>query len=1005
MRHPNSRLRLALGVSAVAVAAALVVTQPALAQATATLQGHVASASAGTTVTATDTVTGQSVNGTVAADGSYVIVGLRPSTYHVTAGNASEDVSLPVGVTTTLDLDAAGATTTVTVVGRPRRDVHTAEIATSVSQKQMENLPQNDRNFLNFAALAPGVSVSTGNKTFQAGGVGPDQVNVFIDGQSYKNQTAHGGVAGQAFTPGNPFPQLAVQEFKVDSQNFKAEFEQAGSAIIQAVTKTGGDEYHGDAFVEYTNKDMEARPYFDRPGNANNPNGTNPKPDYKRYQYGFDIGGPIIKNVLHFYAAGEVNDTTNPSTAVNLSDSTIPSAIKTAENGSFAAPFKQTLLFGKLTWYVNDADTLNLSGFGRQEDNNIDYGGQRTRSGARNVRSNEIEGLLEWNHRGANFLNEMSLAYQDSQIGTPDLTDGPQLSLYNGTGAITVDPMTGLTSLNTGGDVADMGAQNFTQNSGQKLYTLKDNITFTSFDWHGSHVIKAGFKYAKTTLSRAENNNTNGTYNYLAIDYSGTSTDPSSSIPFSASLNVMAPTTFHANNDNVGLFIQDDWTVNEHLTYNLGLRWDYESNMMNNKFVTPTAIVDALAAYTNWTAAGIDYHDYVSTGHNRKPFTGAFQPRLGVTYDVNGDRDMVFFAGWGRYYDRDVFLSGQIETVQDTAERIVTANFCGAAGLPTCDDVKAPLGQEDNGRIQWTSALKDPNALRQVLLANGTGGSVWLLNNKTKVPYSDNFDIGFRKRVGDATWSVSYQQNMSYHVFQYVRGNRLPDGTFTSKGDQWTEDNFPIQGQLPGFSGKLNIGESNGKSRYNAIFITVDKPYTKASHYGYTGALTIADSKSTGSELGADEYFEGPHQNTFGWNHSLGVSKYRFVGTGIVDGPWQTTISATLTLATGTPFGSVIGGIPGPAENPGIPIVNLGGVYFPKGLAYQELDARIAKDFTLPNGNVITLDGQVYNLFDHVNRAYSAWGAGSNWGGGAPLLENSTQGPARTFQVGLKYKF
>ncbi len=173
----------------------------------------------------------------------------------------------------------------------------------------MENLPQNDRNFLNFAALAPGVSVSTGNKTFQAGGVGPDQVNVFIDGQSYKNQTAHGGVAGQAFTPGNPFPQLAVQEFKVDSQNFKAEFEQSGSAIIQAVTKSGGTEFHGSVFEEYQNKDMIGQPFFQR---------GSPKPAYRRDQYGFDFGGPIIKNVLHFYVSGEVNDTANPSTDVVL---------------------------------------------------------------------------------------------------------------------------------------------------------------------------------------------------------------------------------------------------------------------------------------------------------------------------------------------------------------------------------------------------------------------------------------------------------------------------------------------------------------------------------------------------------------------------------------------------------------------------------------------------------------------------------------------------------------
>ncbi len=104
----------------------------------------------------------------------------------------------------------------------------------------------------------------------------------------------------------------------------------------------------------------------------------------------------------------------------------------------------------------------------------------------------------------------------------------------------------------------------------------------------------------------------------------------------------------------------------------------------------------------------------------------------------------------------------------------------------------------------------------------------------------------------------------------------------------------------------MNIGASDGKSRYDAIFITVDKPYSKQSHYGYTGALTIADSKSNGGELGSDEFFTGPDQNTFGYQHSLGVSKYRFVGTGIVDGPWETTLSGTLTLATGTPFGSAM---------------------------------------------------------------------------------------------------
>ncbi len=757
----------------------------------------------------------------------------------------------------------------------------------------------------------------------------------------------------------------------MSSQNFPAEFDQSGSAIISAVTKTGGTEFHGDVFTEFQNKDMTGRPYFDRPGHANNPTGANAKPDYKRYQYGADIGGPIIKNVLHFYAAAEVVDQTSPSIAVNVNSET-PSAIAAAVNGSFPTTFKQTLLFGKLTWFATDADKVDFSIFNRDEDNLIDFGGVRAQTGARNVTGTTKNIQAEWTHRADNYLNEFSIAYQDASTQTPVQNPGPEYYL---------------TTTTSGGDQAILGGNNFSQESGQKLWTVKDNVTFSTFDWHGSHVVKTGIKVTSGDLSRNESNNVYGTYYYVAADYTGTATDPGASIPYKADINLTPPTTFTSSNTQVGLFIQDTWTVGDHWTYNLGLRWDYETNAMNNKFVTPDAVATALRNYANWQAAGINAEDYISNGSNRDAFTGAFAPRLGVSYDVYGDRSLVFFGGWGRYYDRDTYLSGQIESVTQTNQKLLTVSF---------SDPTAAV------YLPWKDAYKDPDALRTDAQALGIGGAVWALNNKTKTPYSDNLTIGFRKRIGAMNLSVSAQHNMSYNVFQYVRGNRLPDGTYTSQGDGWTEDTFPASGILPGFSGKLNIGASDGKSRYNALFVTVDKPYTKASKYGYTAALTLADSVSNGGELGSDEYFTGPSQSTFGYNHSLGVDKLRFVGTGIVSGPWDTTISATLTLASGQPFGSVV--FPAGAPEAACCIVNLGGVYFPEDkMAYQQLDMRIAKDFTLPNGNVITADAQVYNLFDHVNRLYSAWGAGS--GSPATLEENSTQGPARTFQVGLKYKF
>src|SRR5690349_8904606 len=154
---------------------------PAFAQPTASIRGE--GLTPGATVTATDTVTGRAVTTTVNPDGTFVIPGLRPSTYRVEGVGAAQDVELPVGQTITIDSapEPAPAATTgaggeIVVRGRRnRQEVRSATVGQSVSQFQIENLPQNDRNFLNFAALAPGVIVSpdvgTNNKKIQAGGV------------------------------------------------------------------------------------------------------------------------------------------------------------------------------------------------------------------------------------------------------------------------------------------------------------------------------------------------------------------------------------------------------------------------------------------------------------------------------------------------------------------------------------------------------------------------------------------------------------------------------------------------------------------------------------------------------------------------------------------------------------------------------------------------------------------------------------------------------------------
>lgn len=977
------RMNIARGISAAALAAALTIGSPASAQTTSTLQGHVEGAAPGSTVTVTDTVTGRSVTATVNAEGNYIVVGLRPSTYRVqVAGGEEETVVLPVGQTVTYDLGGApeaadaGTGTEVVVTGkRDRAETRTATVTTNVSQAQIENLPQNDRNFLNFAALAPGVNVSpsAGNRRIQAGAVSADNTNVFIDGLSLKNPVNHGGVAGQNFSKGNPFPQSAVQEFKVDTQNFKAEYEQAGSAIITAVTKTGGDEFHGGAFAEWQPKSFIGRPYFDRPGNANNPNGTTPKPDYNRWQYGADLGGPILPGLLHFFAAFEATDQKLPSQSVTLQPGdNIPGGVANQFNGSYPQDFKQRLYFGKLSLFATAQDTINASVFLRRESNLADFGGNAVPEHGRTLNSNIDLYQVEWAHRGDDWLNEFTVAYNTVQNGTPRVSDDPEIVLTRG-------PAIG------SGEVAFLGGNSFIQNDRQKTYTVKNNVTF----FGGAHVIKAGAKVSFNRYERTEDFRNNGTFYYNAATFA----DPAVQIPTGARISTVPVDAAVANNTQIGLFLQDDWTPDDHWTFNLGLRWDLETNAKNENFVTPAKIAAALMNYPGWKAAGIDPGDYISTGDNRKPFWGAIQPRLGVSYDVNGDRDLIFFAGAGRYYDRPLFITAGIETIKSYYQSISTLEFCNGTGVTT----------PAVGCIPWSESYRNIDALRAAAIAQGTGGDVWLLNNDTKLPFSDQFNIGIRKRFGAIQTSITYSHIRSHNIFQFVRGNRLPDGSYTSQGDQWIQDNFPAIGQLPGFQGKLNIGANDGKAVYNALYITAEKPFTGNAKWGFTAALTLqAPRTNVAQELGSDEFFNGPRQDAYGWQWVQGTERYRFVGSGIVRGPFDTVLSGTLTLGSGPAFGNIIFKA-NPPEN-ACCYGNLGGRFFPKEtFAYSNLDLRIAKNFHMPWGHDFEVSFAAFNVFDTVNRNYTAWGAGS--GENPTFEENGTVGNARSFQVGAKYRF
>jgi hypothetical protein len=999
----SNKRQLASGISVIAIAAALTVATPAYAQVEfGAIQGHVEGASAGTQVVAVDTHTGQRGSGTVNAQGDYEIFGLRPSTYTVTVqGKQPQSATVLIGQTVNVDfVSARTATGAIVVTGRrSAQPTQPQTVATNITTAQIENLPQNQRNFLSFAALAPGVQLisPSGAQQLQAGALAPQNANLLLDGISFKNPVNHGGFFGQNFGLGNPFPQIAIQEYQLQTQNFGAENGQSASALLTAITKTGGNEFHGSAFIEYQPKAFIEKGHFQ----------TGPKPKYEREQFGGEFGGPIIPGKLTFYLAAEGTHYSLPGLTGNVTQP-IPQNIAAEVNVTHPIKFDQGLYFGKLTWFATDRDTVNLSAYVRRENNPSDIDANAVASHGRTILTHENHYQAQWKHSQGDFLNFLNIAYDKATQSTPSVGTGPEYLL---TQAADFNP------------IVQLGAHFFTQGDTEKYWVVKDDATLR----HGDHTFKAGGQVTFFDLSRSVSDHFNGSY-YVLNPGAIPTFDITTAAPYGARINTQPTSTISGKDTQVGLYISDEWKPDIHWTVNAGLRWDFESNANNKNYVTPAAIATALRNYPGWAARGIDPEDYISNGHNRKPFYGAFQPRLGISYDVHGDRDLVLFGGAGRYYDRSLFIEGVIESLTNS-NNVVTVGGTGSAFATACASASPP------------AYCHDPEALRTFLQGQGTGGSVWVLPNKLKLPYSDQLDLGVRKRFGDITATLTYSHVESHHLFMFARANFFENGWFTrvlqrdaagnvtgctNGGDAWIWDNVssslpgvpasvcPAQnGQLPGFSGKLNRGLDNGKARLDAIYLQIEKPFTDTSRWGFTEAVTLQRARSNvAQELNSDEFYNGTGFGVYGWNYVNGVEKWRSVTSANWRAPWGITLSGILTLSSGPSFGHIQApwnsSISFPDSSGGGSAIiygNLGGVYWPKqDIGYKRLDLRVAKTFKMPWGHELTADFAAFNVFNWLNRNYPSWDAG---GGDNPprTFNQQVSNDQREFQVGLKYKF
>ncbi|MFO1225986.1 TonB-dependent receptor domain-containing protein [Roseateles sp.] len=947
---------------------------------TATLKGQVsAKAGAELTVIAVNQATGLSYKTRAQSDGSYTLLGLPPGSYlvRVMAGSeagSAQAVTLHVAETAALDLAAGGANTlnTVTVTGSSaRQGVRDSQMGTLVSQKMLEALPQATHNFLSGADLAPGVVFQrdgNGNTSLQSGAQNFDHVNVFIDGVGQKNNILRGGLAGQDTSRGNPFPQSAIAEYRVLTQNYKAEFDQVSSAAITAVTKSGTNQLQFEAYADRTGTNWRSLTVFEQ---EREKNGVALPPSSKK-EFGFSVGGPIKKDQVHFFFAYDGKKIDDSRQVVPRETDKLPASagiVPTllAAKGSHIDSFTEHLLFGKVDANLNDEQRLSFSARVRRESDHLAESADLSAPGNDKDRKND-ETRLDLKHewiRG-DWLSEARAGYEDYHWN-PRSAATTAFVKYK---VSTANPP----RLDASQDVLFTGGSPDAQDRRQKGVFISEELSYTGLR---GHVIKGGaklksMKYELGGTSRSVDivetliDRVTGNPYYSGGSCTGTNISNGGANSDQCKIDRALPSAdANFSNRQLGLFIQDDWAIDKQLELNLGVRWDYESNMLNNGYATPADRVAALRAadgerwgikppsgqtYAQSLAlGGVNIDDYISTGNSRKAFKGAIAPRLGFSYDVTGDRNTVVFGGWGRSYDRTM------------------AN----------------------------------HALDELQKNKQSGGEIWLIRNDFKLPYADQLSVGVRQAVGDWNVEAAYSRVTARNQFIWFGGNRDPKGGWATQSPI-----DPLWGGPNGF-GTLILGDFVGATRTDSLFLKGEKPYTTASGWTASVAYTYADAQTTHKEWDSNIFDWTYGRSTHGWNPSKLVDRHRVVGAFMIDKlPWGMQFSTKATWASGLPrrITSCAAG--------------WDKCVYVKGDApsYRQVDIGLAKELSLGAHHKFTLRADVLNLFKNTNYGgFDDWGGGPVGGndpknavGGDNLnlgKPNSTTGDPRVVRIAVHYKF
>ncbi|MBM3812421.1 MAG: TonB-dependent receptor [Acidimicrobiia bacterium] len=922
--------------------------------------------------------------------GQYRAVLLDPGQYELSAESSGfarsriEGVVLNVGAALNVDIVLQVSSTTTTIeVGASLMNISLPAPSTTINTSAIANLPINGRRFQDFAVLTPTVQVDPQRGQLSFAGQRGINANVMLDGADY-NQPFFGGIRGgersnSVFT----VPQSAIQEFQVITTGYSAEYGRSSGGVLNTITKSGVNEFHGDAFYQIRHKEMGSKDPVQRIGSLET-----------LHQWGGSVGGPVQKEKLFFFAAVERQDSATPRQVLFAQLLNRTATAQTADAFNFFKSEEQNFR------QTNDATAFTIRGDAQRSaghrltlrynfsdaaaNNAVSVGTAISPFTSRAISNDGSEkdrthtGTAQYTHLfSPTILND--LRFTGTYELRPRLSNSatPQVSSLIGT----------------------FGARNFLPTTQNDLrLQISDALSIT----RSTHTLKIGFDYNRVTASQVFGFNQFGGFSIAGSNIDtllrilsvapGQNRFNDNSVTYSRQIgNLVASMSMH----QAAAFVQDSWRVNQKLTLDFGFRWEGQYNPAAE--ASNTDLVNRVKGFRFPNGATLDPTTISDA-------TKQVMPRFGFAWTpLSGSHRTVVRGHTGLFYAAAPLL---VFTGPTNNFRLppgdVSITLAPVGGQTVYQQLRA-VGVDLNSTPLGSLPVVPIDTVQRAstLALGGTardpfaGAALIMMPTDYANPRAFQAGLGFESEVArNLVAGAQFNLVNTVHLMRN-RDYNLP-APFIRANDASQRPTYGLRTgtlrPIPTLSG-ITVRETSARSMFRSVTFSAQYRAKKLQFGGfYTWAQNYSDDDSERDATGFN--YADPFHMKLDYGFARLDIRHQFTSYFVLSLPVGFDVSGSFRARGGLPVNATTGGDTNeefgnndrPFSGPGVPFAR--NSFRNRGVYGNDL--RVLKNFPLGEGRRIQFSAEFFNLFNIDNVVFS--GANGGLFGGVYGLGIGTNG-------------